>query len=104
MQVRSVSRMASRAGSSTRRLLFRALGVEQRDLDAHAPGGCAGRMDGVAVEVDRDVDGLIAEAHDASCAAAEGDGPDAAAWVVVAFGQVAAGPSVPVGGEDWRGG
>src|SRR5271154_478527 len=85
-------------------LRFGLLGIEQRDLKTHAPVGCTGRMDGVAVEVYCDVDGLIAETHDTSGAAAKGHRPHAPGGGVVPVGGFAGGVTVPVRGEDWRGG
>src|ERR1700720_1788499 len=55
------------------------LGIEECDLDAHAPGRCAGRMHGIAVEVQGEVDWLKPELHDSSRAAAKGHRPHASA-------------------------
>src|SRR6185437_16759342 len=57
-------------------------------------------MHGVAVKINRDVDGLRPEASDAPGAAAEGDGPATAGGGVVSVGCVEGGCVVPVGGED----
>ncbi len=74
---------------------------EEGDLEAHAPGGCAGGMDGVAVEVCRDVDRLDAETHDTADASAKGDGPSASWRGVISVSGVAVGLVVPVCRDDW---
>src|SRR5258705_7056550 len=85
-------------------LRFGLFGIEQRDLYSNTPVGCAGRMQGVAVEVYCDIDGLIAETHDTSGAAAKGYRPHAPGGGVVPIGGFAGGLAVPVRGDDWRGG
>src|SRR5215469_11833706 len=81
--------------------LFRFLRVEERDLQAHTPGGGAGWVDRVAVKINSDVDRLRAEASDASGAAAEGDCPAATGGRVVAARGVERSIVVPVGGDYW---
>src|SRR6202166_1021683 len=86
------------------RFRFGLLRIEQRDLNPHAPVGCAGRMDGVAVEAHLDVDGLIAETHDSSGPTAKGYRPHAPSGGVVPIGGFTGGLTVPVRSDDWRGG
>jgi len=56
-------------------LVFRLDGKQEGDLKAQAPGGSTWRANGVAVELNADVHGLSAQAHDAAKAAAEGNSP-----------------------------
>src|SRR5207253_11186845 len=58
----------------------------------------------VAVEVHRNVDRLIAQAHDSSCAATERYRPHASAGGVVSGGGLAAALASPVRSDDRRGG
>src|SRR5260370_6111118 len=60
-------------------------------------------MHGVAIEVQREVDGLIPEAHDASYTAADGHRPHASAGSVISGGRFAATLASPVRGDDGSG-
>src|SRR5258705_11902071 len=60
-------------------------------------------MDGVAVEVQREVDGLISETHDASYTTADGHRPHASARSVISGGRFAATLASPVCGDDGSG-
>src|SRR5258705_5640914 len=61
-------------------------------------------MDCVAVEVHCDVDRLIPETHDASRTTAKGHRPHASAGGVIPRGRFACGLTMPVRGDDRRGG
>ncbi len=60
-------------------------------------------MHGVAIEVQREVDGLIPETHDASYTAADGHRPYASAGSVISGGRFAATLASPVRGDDGSG-